>query len=159
MQINANVGVLAPGLTIPKIPSWKDLISWMATVITNGGLGIITNRMIGGGTEPKYFGWGTGAGTSAAADTTLFSEKDVDLTTATGTRTTCTGTQQTTTVTNDTNQWVGTRTATGAGTVTNAGLWDNATIGSGTLFFKTDFTGDALNSGDGIQGTFKVQFS
>ena len=72
-------------------------------------------------------GWGVSAGTAAVTDTTLFGERLVDLTTAAGTdHTAGTSTQQTTTVTNDTYQVIGTRTATGAGTVTNAGLFDAA---------------------------------
>ena len=42
-------------------------------------------------------------------------------------------------------------------TITNAGLFDAST--SGNLFVKGDFTGIALNSGDSIAFTFKVQFS
>ncbi len=44
----------------------------MANVLTNEGRAVITNRIKGGGTEPLYVGWGTSAGTSAAADTALF---------------------------------------------------------------------------------------
>ena len=130
----------------------------MATLVVNGGKGIITARIKGSGTEPLNIGWGTGAGTTAAADTTLFAEKLVDLSTSAGTdHTVGTSTQQTTTTTNDTYQVVGTRTATGAGTVTNAGLFDAAS--GGTLFFKGDFTGIGLSSGDAIQFTCKVQLS
>lgn len=131
----------------------------MATVVVNVGQAIPPSRMAGGGTEPKQIGWGTGAGTAAAADTTLFSEKAVDLSATSGTRTTGTSSSVTTTVTNDTYQVVGTRTATGAGTVTNAGLWDNATMGSGVLYVKGDFTGIVLAIGDAISYTFKVKFS
>lgn len=131
----------------------------MATVVTNVGQAIPPNRMQGTGTEPKQIGWGTGAGTAAVGDTTLFTEKDVDLSATSGTRTTGTSSSVTTTQTNDTYQVVGTRTATGAGTVTNAGLFDNATIASGTLYVKGDFTGIGLASGDSIQFTFKVKFS
>ena len=134
----------------------------MATVVVNGGQTIPSGRMIGSTpsqAEPKYIGWGTGAGTAAAADTTLFSERDVDLAATSGTRTTGTSSQVTTTQTNDTYQVTGTRTATGSGTVTNAGLWDNATMGSGTLYVKGDFTGIALTSGDSIAFTFKVKFA
>ncbi len=52
----------------------------MATVVTNAGRDIVTNRIKGLGTEPLNIGWGTGAGTAAVADTTLFTEKLVDLT-------------------------------------------------------------------------------
>lgn len=131
----------------------------MATVLTDKGRDITTSRLSGGGTEPKYIGWGTGVGTAGVTDTTLFTEKDVDLSATTGTRTTGTSSQQTTTVTNDTYQVTGTRTATGAGTVTNAGLWDNATLGSGNLFAKGDFTGIALSSGDAIAFTVKVKYA
>ena len=130
----------------------------MATVVVDGGLDIVTNRLKGSGTEPVNIGWGTGAGTTAAADTTLFTEKLVDLSTSAGTdHTAGTSTRQTTTTTNDTYQVVGTRTATGAGTVTNAGLFDAAS--GGNLFFKGDFTGIGLSSGDAIQFTCKAVFA
>jgi hypothetical protein len=131
----------------------------MATVITNVGQAIPPNRMLGAGTEPLNVGWGTGAGTAAVGDTTLFTEVAVDLTTTTGSRTAGTSSRVTTTQTNDTYQVVATRTATGAGTVTNAGLWDNVTIASGTLYLKGDFVGIGLASGDSIAFTVKVKFS
>ena len=128
----------------------------MATFIVDTGLAITTDGLAGGSvTEPKFIGWGTGVGTTARTDTTLFTEKDVDLTTGTGTRTTGSSSQQTTNTTSDTYQVTGTRTATGAGTVTNAGLFDNATITSGTLYLKGDFTGIGLASGDSIAFTIK----
>jgi hypothetical protein len=122
----------------------------MATLLVNTGKAIVTNYLNGGGaTQPKYVAWGTGAGTTAATDTTLFTE--------TGTRVSGTTTQQTTSTTNDTFQVVGTLTAGGALTITNAGTFDAST--SGNLFVKGDFTGVPLNSGDSIQFTVKVQFS
>lgn len=117
--------------------------------MVNGGKAIVTNRIKGSGTEPNYVGWGTGAGTTGATDTTLFTE--------TGTRTAGTSTQQTTTTTNDTYQVVGTLTASSGLTITNAGLFDAST--SGNLFIKGDFTGIVLNTGDSIQFTIKAQFS
>jgi len=69
-----------------------------------------------------------------------------------------TSSQVTTTTTNDTYQVVGTITCAGAGkTITNAGLFDAST--GGNLFAKGDFTGIALNVGDSIQFTFKIQFT
>ena len=122
----------------------------MATLLVNTGKAIVTNYLNGGAaTQPKYVAWGTGAGTTAATDTTLFTE--------TGTRVSGTSSQVTTSVTNDTIQVVGTQTAGTTETITNAGLFDAST--SGNLFVKGDFTGIALNSGDSIQFTFKVQFS
>ncbi len=122
----------------------------MATVVTNVGKGIITGRIKGTGSEPNYISWGTGAGTAAATDTTLFSE-------STESRTAGTSTQVTTTTTNDTYQVVGTMTATGTRNITNAGLFDAAT--SGNLFMKGDFSTVSLNNGDSIAFTMKVQLS
>ena len=121
----------------------------MATLLVNAGKAIVTNRIQGSGTAPQYVAWGTGAGTTAATDTTLFTE--------TGTRVSGTMTQQTTSVTNDTFQVVGTQTAGTALAITNAGLFDAST--SGNLFVKGDFSTINLNSGDSIQFTFKTQFS
>jgi hypothetical protein len=129
----------------------------MAVKVVDGGLDIVTNRIKGAGTEPVNIGWGTGAGTAAVADTTLFTEKLVDLTTSAGTdHTVGTSTRQTTTTTNDTYQVTGTRTATGAGSVTNAGLFDAAS--GGNLFLKGDFTAIGLASGDSIAFTIKAVF-
>lgn len=124
----------------------------MATVLTNAGKAITTSRLKDNtGTVPSYIGWGTGAGTAAATDTTLFTE-------ASEARVSGTITQQTTTTTNDTWQNVATLTVAGAGkTITNAGAFDAST--SGNLFMKGDFTGLALNVGDSIQFTLRVQYS
>jgi hypothetical protein len=130
----------------------------MATFVQDDGLDLLVDRFRGSGVEPIYIGWGIGAGTTVRTDTTLFSERDVDLTATTGTRTTGTPTQQTTTTTGDTWQLTGTRTATGAGTVTNAGCFDTSTIGSGRMFLKGDFTGIGLASSDSISFTCKSVF-
>ena len=129
----------------------------MATLVIAVGRAIITNRIKGAGTEPLNVGWGTAAGTTAKTDSTLFTEALVSLAAGTTDHTAGTSTQQTTTVTNDTYRVVATRTATGAGTVTNAGLWDAAS--GGTLFLKGDFTGIGLASGDSIQFTFSAVFA
>jgi hypothetical protein len=121
----------------------------MATLLVNTGKAIVTNRLNSGGTIPSYVAYGTGAGTTAIADTTLFTE--------TGTRVSGTVTQQTTTTTNDTFQVIGTQTAGGTLAITNAGLFDAATVGN--LFVKGDFSTINLSSGDSIQFTFKTQFS
>jgi len=123
----------------------------MATVFTDAGKAVTTSRLKGSGTEPNYVGWGTGAGTAAAADTALFTE-------ASEARVAGTSTQQTTTVTNDTYQVVGTLTCAGTGkTITNAGLLDASTAGN--LFVHGDFTGIALLVGDGIQFTIKIAYA
>jgi hypothetical protein len=125
----------------------------MATYLVSGGKSIVTGFLAGTDTTPpKYVGWGTGAGTTAATDTSLFTETG-------STRATGTQSQQTTSVTNDTYQVVGTLTAGGSLAITNAGVFDNATVGSGNLFVKGDFSTINLSSGDSIQFTFKTQFS
>lgn len=122
----------------------------MATKVVNGGLGIITGRIKGTGAEPVFTGWGTGAGTTAVTDTTLFTE-------AAETRATGTSSQVTTTITNDTYQVIGAITSLSAQTITNAGLFNASS--SGTLFMKGDFAGIPLQIGDSIQFTMKVQFT
>lgn len=127
----------------------------MATVLADVGRAIITGRLLGVGsgigfTEPRYVAWGTGAGTAAVGDTTLFTE-------AAEARVSGSSSRVTTSVTNDTYQVVGTITAAGNKTITNAGLFDAST--SGNLFMKGDFSGVALNTNDQIQFTFKVQIS
>lgn len=130
----------------------------MATFCVDQGLDITTARLRSVGTEPLNIGWGTGAGTTAATDTTLFTERTVDLTVSGGTdHTVGTSSQVTTTTTDDTYQVTGTRTATGAGTVTNAGLFDAAS--GGLLYMKGDFTGIGLSVNDSIAFTFKVQYT
>lgn len=122
----------------------------MATVFSNTGKAITTNRLKGAGTEPNYVAWGTGAGTAAATDTTLFTEGPES-------RVSGTSTQQTTTTTNDTYQVIGTITASAARAVTNAGLFDAST--SGNIFLKGDFATVNLLTGDSIQFTMKLQYT
>lgn len=122
----------------------------MATILANTGKALMTSRMKGLGTEPTFVAWGTGAGTAAAADTTLFTE-------SAEARVSGTSSQATTTTTNDTYQVVGTITASAGRTITNAGLFDASTAGN--LFVKGDFTGVALNAGESIQFTIGVQLT
>ena len=122
----------------------------MATVFTNAGKAITTNRMKGAGTEPNYVAWGTGAGTAAVTDTTLFTE-------SAEARTAGASTQQTTSTTNDTYQVVGTLVASAPRTITNAGLLDASSAGN--LLMKGDFSGVVLAAAESIQFTMSVQYS
>jgi len=122
----------------------------MATVLTDAGRAIVTNRIIGAGTEPKYVAWGTGAGTAAVGDTTLFTE-------AAEARVAGTSSLQTTSVANDTYRVVGTITAAAGKTITNAGTFDASTAGN--LYVKGDFTGIPLSTGDSIQFTIDHQLN
>lgn len=118
-------------------------------MFTNAGKAIVTNRIKGAGTEPLHVAMGTGAGTAAVADTTLFTEVE--------TRAAGTSTRVTTTVTDDTYQVVGTVTATAARAVTNAGLFDAASAGN--MLMKGDFAVINLATGDSLQLTQKVAFA
>jgi len=92
-------------------------------------------------------GWGTGAGTAAKADTTLFVEASEARVAATVSQPVA-----------DKNQWVATMTCAGAGkTITNAGLFDAATAGN--LVIHGDFTGIALAIGDKIEFTLSLEQS
>lgn len=93
-----------------------------------------------------YIGWGTGAGTAAKGDTTLFSE-------APEVRVAATKSQPTT----DTNRFVATITASAGRTITNAGLFDASS--GGRLIAHSDFAGTVLALGDAIQFTFDINWS
>lgn len=124
----------------------------LATIATNVARQKLAGALDGTTfTAPTYVAHGTGAGTSAVTDTTLFTESTTDG------RTNGTASLVTTTVSNDTLQVVGTVTnLTGSSeTITNAGLFDAST--SGNMYMKGDFTGQALNAGDKIQYTMKFQ--
>jgi hypothetical protein len=127
----------------------------LATIITTVGKRIVTARLrgsggIAGAAEPKYLAWGTGAGTAAAGDTTLFTESAES-------RTNGTSSLVTTTTTEDTYQVTGQIVATAPRTITNAGVFDAAT--SGNLFLKADFTGVVLGTGDSITFTWQWQIT
>lgn len=122
----------------------------MATIFTDSAEAVVTNRIKAGGTEPLFVAWGTGAGTAAKADTTLFTESAEARVSGTSTRTT-TGS------TNDTYQVVGTITASAARTITNAGTFDASTAGN--IFVKGDHASTVLASGESIQYTITLQFT
>jgi hypothetical protein len=126
-------------------------------VVTNAGRAIQTNLVSGlGGTAPNYIAIGSGAGTSAVTDTTLFTE----YTTGTWTgyaRVNATPTRATTSVASDTIKWSGSFTAGAAQTVTNAGNFDASTNGNGLV--KGDFAGVALANGDSITINISLQYT
>lgn len=119
----------------------------MATVLTNDGEQWAADRMSGAvATTGQYIGWGTGAGTAAKADTTLFTEASEARVAGTVS-------------TNGTGaaakyQVVGTLTANAAKTITNAGNFTATT--AGTLIVHGDFTGIALALNDSIQFTITI---
>lgn len=120
----------------------------MATIVTDAGQDILTNRFKGSGTEPVFMAWGTGAGTAAIADTTLFTE-------AAEARVSGTSTRVTTTTTNDTWRLVATITASATRAITNAGNFDASSAGN--LHIKGDFATINLSSGDSISFTLEMR--
>lgn len=117
----------------------------MATILSTVGKAWIIDKLDETvQTTADYIGWGTGAGTAAAGDTTLFTEASEARVVATRTQPAA-----------DTIRWVGQLTADGAKTITNAG---NFTASSaGTLIVKGDFTGIVLAAGDKIEFTINLQ--
>lgn len=117
----------------------------MADIYTQAGEEIVVDIVDGTVAAPTwYIGWGTGAGTAAKGDTTLFTE-------ATETRIAATVTQPTA----DKNQFVATLTADAGKTITNAGVL--SAITGGTLLLHSDFTGVVLALGDKIEFTFSLE--
>jgi hypothetical protein len=125
----------------------------MATVFTNAGAAVVTNRMIQSGTAPKNIGWGTGTTAAAVTDTALQTEA---APTTSGGRTVGTEARTTVTVTNDNYQVTGTVTATGTLSITEAGLFD--AVSSGNMLIHSVFTAISVNSGDSIAFTFGLKF-
>ena len=134
----------------------------MATVFADTGKAIVTGRLTGGAApaqvEPNFCGIGSGGGTAAVGDTTLFTE----FTTGTWSgyaRANPASTRVTTALTNDTYRVQAAFTAPAGGpyTVTNAGLFDAASAGN--LLLKGDFAGQVLNAGDTLNIDCKLQFT
>lgn len=124
-----------------------------ATVFTNSGRAIVTNRIISAGTEPKWIGIGTGA--TVAARTAVIA--DTALSTEVETRAVGTSSRVLTSVANDTYQTVGTITATALRAVDEAGTFDALTVGN--MGTSATFAVVTLQIGDSLQITAKTQFA
>lgn len=117
----------------------------MATVLTDDGEGWIVDKLDEVvDTKPDYIGWGTGAGTAAKGDTSLFTEASENRVQGAVTQPTA-----------DKLRVVAEITADGTKTITNAGTFTAST--SGTLVVHGDFTGISLNSGDKIEFTIDLE--
>ena len=114
----------------------------MADIYTTAGEAVVVDAIAA--QLACYIGWGTGAGTAAKGDTTLFTE-------ASEARVAGTETQPNA----STNQWDGTITADGTKTITNAGVFDAITAGN--LIVHGDFTGIPLTIGDKIAFTITLE--
>ena len=118
----------------------------MATVLTDVGRAQMISKCNTGLATP-YVGWGTGAGTAAVGNTTLFTE-------VTAERAASTQSITTNNVANDRLRNICTLTSVSGATITNAGLFDASS--SGNLWVKGDFTGVLLAAGDKIQFTIDI---
>lgn len=119
----------------------------LATVLTNLGEQWACDRMSGvSALDGHFIGWGTGAGTAAKADTTLFTEAAETRATAT---ITTNGTSSSAKY-----QAVGTLTSLSAQTITNAGNFTAVT--AGIMIVKGDFTGVVLAISDQITFTITI---
>lgn len=127
----------------------------LATVFTNAGAAIITNRIIQAGTAPKNIGWGTGTAAAAVTDTALGTEV---APTTSGGRTVGTESRTTVTNTNDNYQVSGTVTATLAGptAITEGGLFDAVTAGN--MLLRSVFSAVNVVVGDSIAFTYGLKF-
>lgn len=128
-------------------------IRLLATVFTNAGTAIVTNRMIQAGTAPKNIGWGIGTTTAAVGQTALVTES---APTTAGGRTVGTESRTTITNANDNYQVVGTVTAVGTLAITEAALFDAVTAGN--MLIRSDFAAVNVSSGDSIAFTFGLKF-
>lgn len=121
----------------------------MATVYTQAGEQVVCDLIDGtsavhlDATNAKV-AWGTGAGTAAKGDTTLFTEASEARVAAAISQPAA-----------DKNQWVATITADAAKTITNAGLFNAAAAGD--LIIHGDFAGVALALGDKIEFTMSLE--
>lgn len=149
--MSASSGVL-PGFDILAGPIRAT--SWLLTAFTNAGAAIVTNRFSQiGGTAPKFVGWGTGTTTAAVTQTALVTEA---APTSTSRGAGGTESRVTVSVTNDTYQVVQTVTAAGTLAITEAGLFDAATVGN--MLIRSDFGAVNVVSGDSIAFTFQLKF-
>jgi hypothetical protein len=124
----------------------------MATVLTTVGKAWIVDKLDDTvATVGDYVGWGTGAGTAAVGDTTLFTEDSAGSPAYARIQ----GTKSQPAA--DTKRVVSTIVANAAKTITNAGLFTAVT--AGTLIVKGDFTGIVLATNDQIQFTIDIQFT
>lgn len=117
----------------------------MADIFTDVGETLVADYVDGTASAPTnwHIAWGTGAGTAAKGDTTLFTEASEARVIATESQPAA-----------NQNRFVGTITADGTKTITNAGVFDASTVGN--MLLKSDFTGIAVNASDTIEFTFTI---
>ena len=131
----------------------KDIIE-THNLVTNAGFASIAGLVgaISGYTAFGYQGVGTVNGTPAATDTQLNGGGEVA-------RVATTNSLMTTSVTDDTLQLVGTFNFSTAYTIYEAGVFNAATVGTGTMLAEVSLGTITVQSGDSIQLTWKIQAS
>lgn len=119
----------------------------MADIFTDAGEGIVVDILDGTTAAPTWhIGWGTGAGTAAKTDTTLFTEAAESRVAATLSQPAA-----------NQSRYVATLTSASSQTITNAGVLSAST--NGVLLLHSDFTGVALAIGDKIEFTFTITWA
>jgi hypothetical protein len=126
-------------------------VSESENMVVTAGLGIITNRMIGAGTNVTHMSVGA---TNTAADTTQTALLGAIAPRVSNTS----GVRVTTTVSNDAVQYTCTFAAgVCTGTLVEAGLFDALT--GGNMFARTVFGAITKAAGDSLTITWKITFS
>lgn len=140
------IAIGAPDPLAEALDRARRWIAHLATVVTTAGINWLTDLFDGTVTKPAdyYVHWGTGAGTAAVGDTTLFTAGAESRVAATMSQPAA-----------GTNRAVATITSASGQTITNAGLFTAST--GGTLLIKGDFTGIALATNDAIQFTIDLE--
>jgi len=120
----------------------------MAALLTNVGIAKLIAALFGDThVAPLHVAWGTGTTAEAVTNTALETAASED-------RTSGVKSKVTTNTTDDTYQLVGSITATGTKTISEAGLFDAATAGS--MYVRGTFTGIALTTSDAIEFTVQI---
>lgn len=120
----------------------------MAALLTKVGITKLIAALFGDThVAPLFVAWGTGTTAEAVTNTALETAASED-------RTSGTKTKVTTNTTDDTYQLVGSITATGTKTISEAGLFDAAAAGS--MYVRGTFTGIALTTSDAIEFTVQI---
>lgn len=115
----------------------------MASIYTQAGEEAVVDAIEAQISTP-FIGWGTGAGTAAKGDTTLFTEASEARVAATASQPSA-----------DKNRFVATITAAGTKTITNGGLFDASS--GGALIVHGDHAGIGVDAGDGIEYTIDLE--
>lgn len=121
----------------------------MAPMVVDSGKALIANRMLAGGTEPKYVATGTGNTAEAAGQTALVTEVE--------TRVAGTSSRVTTTVANDTYQVVGAVAITATRALVETALFDAASAGN--MLARAVHASNGLSAGDSITYTWQIKVS